>query len=67
MIHGLHDLETQGFEVIPSEAPTEKAQKRFSLCAEMEHAARHGVPQGDMSEGDIWAVLHAENIRRGGE
>jgi len=35
--------------------------------AEMEKAAREGVPNGDMSENDIWAVLHAENIRRGGE
>jgi Xaa-Pro aminopeptidase len=33
----------------------------------MEDAARTGVPGGDMSENDIWAVLHAENIRRGGE
>jgi Xaa-Pro aminopeptidase len=33
----------------------------------MERAARAGVPQGNMSEDDIWAVLHAENIRRGGE
>lgn len=34
---------------------------------EMERAARLGVPQGDMSEDAIWAVLHAENIKRGGE
>jgi Xaa-Pro aminopeptidase len=33
----------------------------------MEDAARAGVPSGQMSEDDIWAVLHAENIRRGGE
>lgn len=33
----------------------------------MEDAARAGVPHGDMSEDDIWAVLHAENIIRGGE
>ena len=25
------------------------------------------MPQGNTSEDDIWAVLHAENIRRGGE
>ena len=33
----------------------------------MEAAARAGVPLGNMSEDDIWAVLHSENIRRGGE
>ena len=32
-----------------------------------EEAARAGVPQGNMSEDDIWACLHAGNIRRGGE
>ncbi|MDX5382890.1 MAG: M24 family metallopeptidase, partial [Rhodobacterales bacterium] len=26
-----------------------------------------GIPGGRMSEDDVWAVLHAENIRRGGE
>ena len=34
---------------------------------EMEKAALEGVPKGNMSEDDIWAVSHAENIRRGGE
>ena len=33
----------------------------------MEKVARTGVPGGNMSEDDIWAVLHAENIKRGGE
>ncbi len=38
----------------------------------MEAAAREGVPIGGstgkgMSEDEIWAVLHAENIKRGGE
>ena len=35
--------------------------------AEMERFARTHVPAGGVSEDDIWAVLHAENIRRGGE
>ena len=35
--------------------------------AEMERFARGRVPGGGISEDDIWAVLHAENIRRGGE
>ncbi len=34
---------------------------------EMEKFARENVPLGGVSENDIWAVLHAENIRRGGE
>jgi Xaa-Pro aminopeptidase len=34
---------------------------------EMEAFARAAVPRGGVSEDDIWAVLHAENIRRGGE
>ena len=83
MIHGLRALEAQGFTVIPGEELTEKARSIKgpdeilamrcahhaceSAIAEMERAARAGVPQGDMSEDDIWAVLHAENIRRGGE
>jgi hypothetical protein len=38
-----------------------------SAIAVMERATRDGVPGGGMSEDDIWSVLHAENIRRGGE
>ena len=83
MLHGLRALAAQGFEVIPGEELTEKARSIKgvdeilamrcahhaceSAIAEMERAARDGVPRGDMSEDDIWAVLHAENIRRGGE
>ncbi len=83
MIHGLRALEAQGFDVIPGEELTEKARSIKgpdeilamrcashaceTACFEMEKAARAGVPGGNMSEDDIWAVLHAENIRRGGE
>ena len=83
MIHGLRALEAQGFSVIPGEELTEKARSVKgpdeilamrcashaceTACYEMEKAARAGVPAGNMSEDDIWAVLHAENIRRGGE
>jgi len=35
--------------------------------AAMERFAREAVPQGNTSEDDVWAVLHAENIKRGGE
>jgi Xaa-Pro aminopeptidase len=83
MLHGLRALEAQGFDVIPGEELTEKVRSIKgpdeilamrcashaceTACAEMERAAREGVPRGNMSEDDIWAVLHAENIRRGGE
>lgn len=83
MIHGLRSLEAQGFEVFPGEELTEKARAvkgpdeilamRCAVHAcekavgEMERAARTGIPSGTMSEDDVWAVLHAENIRRGGE
>ena len=83
MLHGLRALEAQGFEVMPGEELTEKARSikgvdeiRAMRCAshaceaavaEMERFAREKVPGGGISEDDIWAVLHAENIRRGGE
>jgi len=41
--------------------------KRLALDKIMLHGPRAGVPQGNMSEDDIWAVLHGENIRRGSE
>jgi len=83
MLHGLRALEAQGFEIMEGEEVTEKSRSikgpdeiKAMRCAHdacekavavMEDAARSGVPQGNMSEDDIWAVLHAENIRRGGE
>ena len=83
MLHGLRALEAQGFEIMEGEEVTEKsrsikgpdeilAMRCASVACEnavalMEQAARQGVPQGNMSEDDIWAVLHAENIKRGGE
>ncbi len=83
MVAGLRALEAQDFEIMDGEEVTEKARSIKGVdeilamrCAShacetavaaMEGAARAGVPMGDMSEDDIWAVLHAENIRRGGE
>ena len=83
MVSGLRALEAAGFEVHEGEEVTEKTRAIKGIdeinamrCAHdacekaiatMEKAAREGVPKGDMSEDDIWAVLHAENIRRGGE
>ena len=83
MMVGLRALESKEFEVFEGEELTEKARVikgpdeiKAMRCAShacetavraMEEAARAGVPGGQMSEDDIWAVLHAENIRRGGE
>jgi Xaa-Pro aminopeptidase len=83
MIHGLRALEAQGLEIFPGEELTEKCRSvkgpdeilamrcAHHACdqavAEMERFARKNVPTGNTSEDDIWAVLHAENIRRGGE
>ena len=35
--------------------------------AVMEEFARTEIPKGGITEDDVWAVLHAENIKRGGE
>ncbi len=76
--HGIPFLEKAGVEVLYGEELMEEARKIKSpdelLCmrraivsceaamAEMEKALKPG-----MTENDLWAVLHAENIRRGGE
>ena len=83
MLVGLRALEKQGFEIMDGEELTEKARVikgpdeiKAMRCAshacetavyKMETEARSGVPSGNMSENDIWAVLHSENIKRGGE
>ena len=83
MLYGVRALEAQGFQIMEGEEVTEKARSikgpdeiLAMRCASaacenavqiMENEARSGVPIGNMSEDDIWAVLHAENIRRGGE
>jgi Xaa-Pro aminopeptidase len=83
MLHGLRALETQGFEIKDGEEVTEKSRSvkgpdeiLAMRCAShacetsvrlMENFARTHVPNGQTSENDIWALLHAENVRRGGE
>ena len=83
MIHGLRALEAHGFTVIPGEECTEKSRSikgpdeilamRAACHAcelsveEMEKYARDSIPSGGVSEDDVWAVLHSENIKRGGE
>ncbi len=83
MIHGLRALEAQGLQVMEGEEVTEKSRaikgpdeilamrcashSCETACKVMEDFARAQVPLGQTCEDDIWAVLHAENIRRGGE
>lgn len=83
MLHGLRALEAQGFDIKDGEELTEKCRSVKgadeilamrcavhaceSAIAEMEQFARSQIPLTEVSEDDVWAVLHAENIRRGGE
>jgi Xaa-Pro aminopeptidase len=78
MIAGLKALEKCGLEVMEGEELTEKARSikgaeeiKAMRCAvhSCETAVRkmEDAVQPGMSEDDVWAVLHAENIRRGGE
>ncbi len=76
--HGVTPLQKAGVEIVYGEELMEEARKVKSvdeiLCmrraivsceaamSEMENALTPG-----MTENDLWAVLHAENIRRGGE
>ena len=77
-IHGLRALEALGLEIEDGEelmeltrvikGPDEVKAMRCAIHAceaalyEMEKYAQPGV-----TENDVWSVLHAENIRRGGE
>ncbi|MHA1528048.1 MAG: aminopeptidase P family protein, partial [Alphaproteobacteria bacterium] len=78
MIHGLHALEAAGFQVEDGEELTEKTRAikgadeiKAMRCAmhgcEMSMAAMERAMTPGMTEDDLWSVLHAENIRRGGE
>ena len=83
MLHGLRALEAAGLEIMEGEEVTEKSRSvkgsdeiKAMRCAhhaceiavaKMEQFARSQVPLGSTSEDDIWAILHAESIRRGGE
>jgi len=83
MVKGLRALENVGFEIHEGEEVTEKsrvikgADEILAMrCAhhacetsvrKMENFARSEVPKGNVSEDDIWAILHSENIKRGGE
>jgi Xaa-Pro dipeptidase len=83
MIKGLRALEKVGFEIHEGEEVTEKSRSikgpdeiLAMRCAnhacetavsKMEAFTRFEIPNGNCSEDDIWAVLHSENIKRGGE
>lgn len=83
MLDGLRALEAQGFDMQSGEELTEKcrsikgadeilamrcaAHACESAVSKMENFAREKIPAGGISEDDVWAVLHAENIKRGGE
>jgi Xaa-Pro dipeptidase len=83
MVAGLRALEAIGFEVLEGEEVTERTRAvkgpdeiaamrcAHHACeravAAMERFAREEIPRGGVSEDDVWSVLHAESIRRGGE
>ncbi|MDA8585301.1 Xaa-Pro peptidase family protein [Rhodobacteraceae bacterium] len=83
MMHAFRALSAVGFEVMEGEELTEKARSvkgvdeiKAMRCAShacevsiraMEDFARNAIPAGGVSEDDVWSVMHAENIRRGGE
>ncbi|QGG80433.1 M24 family metallopeptidase [Litorivicinus lipolyticus] len=78
MIRGLRALEAAGLTVIEGEPLTERARAikcddeiRAMRCAihatETSVARMHAAATPGMTENDLWSVLHAENIRRGGE
>ena len=78
MTHGLRALESKGFEIMEGEEVTEKARsiKGHDEILAMRcacHACEAAMDemfkatQPGRSEDEIWAALHAGNIRRGGE
>lgn len=81
--HGLDALRRAGLQTRDGEEVTERTRAvksehelRAMRCAvhaceramqAMEDFARTEIPGGGVTEDDVWAVLHAENIKRGGE
>ena len=78
IVAGLRALEAEGFEIFEGEEVTEKARAikghddilamrcAHDACEKAVAAMRESAVPGK-SEDEIWATLHAENIRRGGE
>lgn len=78
MLHGSDALRAAGFTLTDGEelmektravkGPDEIAASRCALHAcEMALAEVRRRTKPGMTENDVWAILHAENIRRGGE
>ena len=78
MVHGLRAFEAAGMKVMEGEEVTEKARVvktpeeiKAMRCAiyacEASVAAMERAVSPGITEDDVWAVLHAENIKRGGE
>jgi Xaa-Pro aminopeptidase len=83
MVPGSGALTATGFEVMEGKEVTEKARSikgpdeikamrcvSYSCevaCVGIERFARAKVPFGQTSEDGVWAILHAENLKRGGE
>jgi Xaa-Pro aminopeptidase len=83
MLHAHWALASLGYKIVEGEEVTEKARSVKgpdeiiamrcavhaceSSVAAMEAYARQEIPKGGVTENYVWAVLHAENIRRGGE
>ena len=78
MVPGLRALEAAQFVVMEGEEVTEKARSVKGadeiLAMRCAHDAcnkavdaMHAAARPGLSEDEIWAVLHAENIKRGGE
>lgn len=76
--HGIPYLNKEGVDVIYGEDLMEEARKIKSVdelicmrraivsCEASMQVMENGLTPG-MTENDLWAILHAENIRRGGE
>jgi Xaa-Pro dipeptidase len=78
MLQGARALEAVGFEIHEGEEVMEKARsikgpdeilamRCASDACEKSVAAMEAACRPGLTEDDVWAVLHAENIRRGGE
>ncbi len=77
-IHGLRALEKLGFQILDGEEVTEKTRAykqeeeiKALRCAvhatEQSIHEMHKIARPGITENDVWAVLHAESIKRGGE
>lgn len=76
--HGIAPLQAEGIEVVYGEGVMEDARaiksadeilamrRAIHACEAAMHAMEAQLVPG-MTENDLWAIMHAENVRRGGE